>query len=63
MDKSFPTIPAGQPVPCFNCNAPLTGAHTLTGGHAISAHAPKYGQYRAYCTPCDMFTWFDKGQP
>ena len=57
MDKSFPTIPAGQPVPCFNCNAPLSGQHTLTD------NPPKRGQWRAYCKTCDMFTFFDKGQP
>jgi len=53
MNKLFPTIPIGAPVPCFNCNRPATGApeNDATRGS---------GQWRAYCAQCDMFTFFDR---
>ena len=54
MNKLFPTIPAGEPAPCFNCSGPLTEQST------VPEPAPKRGQWRAYCKACDMFTFFDK---
>jgi hypothetical protein len=55
MNKLFPTIPAGEPVPCFNCNGPLTEQSAV-----LTDYPPKRGQWRAYCKTCDMFTFFDK---
>ena len=57
MNKLFPTIPAGQAVPCFNCSRPLAEQSP------VPDMSPKRGQWRAYCTACDMFTFFDKGTP
>ena len=54
MNKLFPTIPAGEPVPCFNCNGPLSEQS------AVPEPAPKRGQWRAHCKTCNMFTFFDK---
>jgi hypothetical protein len=54
MNKLFPTIPAGAPVPCFNCSGPLIDQSI------VPETAPKRGQWRAYCKACDMFTFFDK---
>ena len=54
MNKLFPKIPAGEPVPCFNCSEPLTDQAPTPGGQGSYR-----GQYRAYCIECHMFTFFD----
>jgi len=53
MNKLFPVIAAGEPVPCFNCNRPLTDQPTPV------VNPPARGQWRAYCSTCDMYTFFD----
>ena len=53
MDKQFPTIPTGAPVPCFNCARPIMAAPEYDATQAR-------GQWRAYCKPCDMHTFFDR---
>jgi hypothetical protein len=39
------------------CNQPLAGQPEPV------ENPPKRGQWRAYCSACDMFTFFDKGAP
>ena len=58
MNKLFPTIPAGEPVPCFNCSGPLIDQSAM-----LTDYPPKRGQWRAYCKACDMFTFFDRPAP
>ena len=57
MIKLVPIIAPGQPVPCFMCSQPLAGQPEPVENPA------KRGQWRAYCSACDMFTFFDKGAP
>jgi len=56
MNKLFPTIPTGAPVPCFNCDRPATDAQETD-------YPPRLGQWRAYCAHCKMFTFFDRPAP
>ena len=53
MNKLFPIVPAGEPAPCFNCNAPTTNPQ-------LSGHATRRGRWRAWCADCKMFTFFDR---
>lgn len=54
MNRAFPLLKDHETVPCFNCGGDIWQPPIVESGYARGR-----GQYRAFCSKCCMYTFYD----